>query len=140
MFIGYQRSGSTLVRSLLDAHPSVIIAHELTALKLVEAGVGKRSLYQLLLENSQDRAQNKRQLMHGYNYKVPNQWQGRFDELRVIGDKKAAASTAQLAKNPRLLHWLRNTVATEVKFVHVVRNPYDNIATWCKRHSSTKNK
>ncbi len=132
MFIGYQRSGSTLVRSLLDAHPNAVIAHELSALGFVEAGLGKRQLYQLLLDNSQYYA-DQGQLMVGYDYKVSNQWQGRFDKLRVIGDKKASVSTSQLARNPELLHRLQHTVGTEVKFIHVIRNPYDNIATWCKR-------
>ena len=132
MFIGYPRSGHTLVRSLLDAHPSAIIAHELNALKFVKAGFGKRQLYQLLLDNSRFYAYQG-QSMHGFDYKVPNQWQGRFDKLRIIGDKKAGGSTIQLAKNPKLLHRLRKTVGTEVKFIHVVRNPYDNIVTMCKR-------
>jgi hypothetical protein len=132
MFIGYQRSGSTLVRSLLDAHPNAIIAHELNALRLVAAGFDKRQLYQLLLDNSRSYA-DQGQSMVGYDYKVPNQWQGRFDELRVIGDKKASLSTSRLTESPELLYRLQNTVGTEVKFIHVVRNPYDNIATWCKR-------
>ena len=52
VFIGYPRSGHSLVGSLLDAHPNVIIAHELDALKFVKAGFDKHQLYQLLLENS----------------------------------------------------------------------------------------
>jgi hypothetical protein len=130
MFIGYQRSGHTLVRSLLDAHPNAIIADELNALRFVEAGFGRRQLYQLLLDNSRSYARQG-QSMRGYGYEVPNQWQGRFDELRIIGDKKASGSTIQLANNPELLHRLRRTVATGVKFIHVVRNPYDNIAAMC---------
>ena len=38
MFIGYPRSGHSLVGSLLDAHPNIIIAHELNALQFVVAG------------------------------------------------------------------------------------------------------
>jgi hypothetical protein len=34
----------------------------------------------------------------------------------------------RLAENPELLHRVQKTVAIDVKFVHVVRNPYDNIA------------
>ncbi|MCA1727874.1 MAG: sulfotransferase [Actinobacteria bacterium] len=132
MFIGYPRSGHSLVGSLLDAHPHAIVAHELDALKFVEVGFGKRQLYQLLLDNSHRFAQKGREWT-GYAYEVPNQWQGRFDELRVIGDKKGGRSTLRLAKNPELLHQLQKIVASEIRLVHTLRNPYDNIATMHRR-------
>ena len=132
MFIGYPRSGHSLIGSLLDAHPNVIVAHELDALKYVDAGLGKYRLYQLLLDNSRRFAQRGREWT-GYTYGVPGQWQGRFDKLRVIGDKKGGRSTLQLAENPELLHRLRKTVATDIRFIHTIRNPYDNIATMHKR-------
>jgi hypothetical protein len=132
MFIGYPRSGHSLIGSLLDAHPSAIIAHELDALKFVEAGFNKDQLYQLLLDNSR-RFARKGRAWTGYAYGVPGQWQGRFDKLRVIGDKKGGRSTLQLAENPELLHRLRKTVATDIRFIHTIRNPYDNIATMHKR-------
>ncbi len=61
--------------------------------------------------------------MGQHGYEVSQQWQSRFDELRVISDKKGGYSTLRLAKDPKLLHRLQKTVATDVKFVHVVRNP-----------------
>ena len=128
MFIGYPRSGHSLVGSLVDAHPRAIVAHELDALRFVEAGFGERQLYQLLLDNSRRFARRGREWT-GYAYEVPNQWQGRFDELLVIGDKKGGRSTLRLAEDPGLLRRLRKTVAAEVRFVHTVRNPYDNVAT-----------
>src|SRR4051794_27905037 len=132
MFIGYPRSGHSLIGSLLDAHPSAIIAHELDALKFVAAGFNKDQLYQLLLDNSR-RFARKGRAWTGYTYGVPGQWQGRFDKLHVIGDKKGGRSTLQLAENPELLHRLRKTVATDIRFIHTIRNPYDNIATMHKR-------
>ena len=101
---------------------------KLDALKFVEAGFGKHQLYQLLLDNSRRFAGRGREWT-GYAYEVPNQWQGRFDELRLIGDKKGGRSTLRLARDPGLLHRLRKTVATEIRFVHTIRNPYDNVAT-----------
>ena len=132
MFIGYPRSGHSLIGSLLDAHPNAIIAHELDALKFFKAGFGKHQLYQLLLDNSRRFARRGRGWT-GYAYEVPHQWQGRFDELRVIGDKKGGRSTIRLAEDPELLHRLQKALATEIKFVHAVRNPYDNVATMHKR-------
>jgi hypothetical protein len=137
MFIGYPRSGHSLIGSLLDAHPVAIIAHELDALKFVEAGVDRDRLYYLLLDNSQRSARREREWT-GYTYKVPCQWQGRFDKLQIIGDKKGGKSTLQLAENLNLLHLLQKTVATDVKLIHVVRNPYDNIATIYKHSQGHK--
>ena len=68
-----------------------------------------------------------------YIYDVPNQWYGRFQKLQVIGDKHGEGATLRLQKRPRLLSHLRKTIDGKIKFIHVVRNPYDNISTICKR-------
>jgi hypothetical protein len=47
----------------------------------------------------------------------------------VIGDKKGAGTIKRLQDDPALLDRLRETVGDPVKYVHVLRNPYDNIAT-----------
>ena len=49
MFVGYPRSGHSLVGSLLDAHPNMIIANELNALDLFQKGVNQRTIYYYLL-------------------------------------------------------------------------------------------
>lgn len=128
MFIGYPRSGHSLIGALMDAHPNMIFAHELDALKFVNVGYTKKQIYYLLLSNSRSSAQAGRK-WDRFSYKVPNQWQGDFKELQVIGDKKGEGSTLRLRENPELLSRLRNTIATDIKFIHVVRNPFDNIST-----------
>ena len=52
MFIGYPRSGHSLIGVLLDAHPNTIISHELGALKYLHTGFSKGQIYHLLLEKS----------------------------------------------------------------------------------------
>ena len=52
MFVGYPRSGHSLIGSLLDAHPNMLVAHELSALKYLLAGFRKEQIFYLLLENS----------------------------------------------------------------------------------------
>ena len=53
MFIGYPRSGHSLVGSLLDAHSQVVIAHEMNVLKFIDvAEFTAPELYWLILENS----------------------------------------------------------------------------------------
>jgi hypothetical protein len=132
MFVGYPRTGHSLIGSLLDAHPDIIVAHELNALKLVRYGFSQQQIFYLLLENSQRIAAAGRR-HSGYSYEVPNQWQGRFAKLRVIGDKKGAHSSMCLHKNPELLDILRQRIGGELKFIHVMRNPYDVVSTMTRR-------
>ncbi len=130
MFLGYPRSGHSLVGSLLDAHPDAVIAHELDALRLVQSGFRRNQILSLALANSQTYGQARQ---HIYDYSVANQWQGRFRRIRVIGDKKGGRSTRRLAEAPALLGRLERRMGLPVRFVHVLRNPFDNIATMFTR-------
>ncbi|MBW1679815.1 MAG: sulfotransferase, partial [Deltaproteobacteria bacterium] len=128
MFLGYPRSGHSLIGSLLDAHPDIIIANELHTFRYIRYRFSKRQLFYLLLDNSQ-KFTNQGRTHTGYSYAVPNQWQGRFRRLRVIGDKRGSGSVKKLNLHPGLLQQLRRTVGIDMRFIHTVRNPYDNIST-----------
>lgn len=133
MFVGYPRSGHSLVGSLLDAHPDAVVAHELDALRLFQAGFRRNQVYSMILENDRRFTAKGRRGGGDYGYVVPGQWQGRYRELQVIGDKSAERSTRRLHARPGLLDVLRRQVGDDVRFLHVVRNPYDNIATMWRR-------
>ena len=139
LFIGYPRSGHSLVGSLLDAHPNSIIANELDVLRFVSAGFNRKQIHYLLFRNSQQHSQKGR-TQTGYKYDVPNQWQGRVEKLLVLGDKKGGMTTQRLSKNPLLLHQIQSIIDLPIKFVHVVRNPFDNITTMKFRTDSTINR
>jgi hypothetical protein len=133
-FIGYARSGHTLIATLLNAHPEVVIAHELDAVRFVRHRFGRSQLFSLLLQRDQQFGEIGR-TWSGYRYEVPDQFQGRFERLRVIGDKRARASVLQIAEQPELLDRLRRVVKVPIRVVHVTRNPFDNIATEARRHN-----
>ena len=132
IFIGYPRSGHSLLGSLLDAHPEMVIAHELDVLRLVAAGWSRRALYSRIVDHDATFTASGRQWF-GYDYRVPGQWQGRVSHLRVIGDKKGGITTERLGARPDLLDRLRGTVGVPVRLVHVIRSPYDNITTMARR-------
>jgi hypothetical protein len=132
LFIGYPRSGHSLVGALLDSHSNIVISHELHALKYVVEGVRRDELYWLICENSRVMAQHGR-LWGEYQYRVPGCWQGSFDRLLVLGDKKGGASTSFLSAHPEALERLRTVVENRIKLIHVIRNPYDNIATIARK-------
>ncbi len=133
MFLGYPRSGHSLFGALIDAHPNAIISHELNSLRYLQAGFSRDQIFALILNNSQTFGQAGREWT-GYNYSVPNQWQGRFTELQVIGDKKGGATSVRLHQDPTLLPRLQETVGVPVRFIHVIRNPFDNISTMFRRN------
>lgn len=134
MFIGASRSGHSLVGSLLNAHPHVVIGHQLHALRYVAAGYRRMQLFEMVLRTERRYGRRGRVSNKGrFQYVVPRQWQGRFTELRVIGDKRGATSAELLRVRPELLDRLRSLVGVPIRVVNVVRNPYDTISTMSVR-------
>lgn len=132
MFVGYPRTGHSLIGSLLDAHPNIVIAHELDALKLFHRGFSRQQVFHLLLKNSEKMATAGR-AHSGYSYEVHDQWQGRFEKLQVLGDKKGATSAMRFYLDSGLLDLVKKRIGMELKFIHVMRNPYDVLATMSRR-------
>ena len=91
MFIGYERSGHSLVAALLDAHPNMVIADENYAFRTWERFLPKDktrdNFFQALYTNAVqvatrgERSSDKCKSTLGYMYRVPNQWQGSFDKV-----------------------------------------------------------
>ena len=52
----------------------------------------------------------------------------------MIGDKRGGAVTRAIADHPDFLDRTRALVDVPLRLIHVVRNPFDNIATISKRH------
>jgi hypothetical protein len=132
LFVGCPRSGHSLLGSLLDAHADAVIAHELDALRYVAAGWTRGELYARILLHDREFTAAGREWF-GYDYTVPGQWQGRFRQLRVIGDKRGGVTTQRLAKDPSLLDRLEAVVRVPLRILHVTRNPFDNIVTMARR-------
>jgi hypothetical protein len=133
MFIGYPRSGHSLVGALLDAHPNIVCAYELGALKYLLAGFSRYQILSMVIDSS--RAFVRRGLRADeYNFRVPGQWQGRFSDLLAVGDKHGDGAVLRLHARPWLLARLRRKMARPVRFIHVLRNPFDNISTISRKH------
>ncbi|NNL66265.1 MAG: sulfotransferase [Myxococcales bacterium] len=132
LFAGYPRSGHSLVGALLDAHPEALIAHEQHVLRYVKYGFRREQIFALLAENSARQAENGREVT-GYRYAVPGQWQGRAETLRVIGDKRGGGTVRKLRARPWLLERLERRMRLPIRWLHVIRNPWDNIATIHRR-------
>lgn len=141
MFIGQVKSGGTLLGSLLDAHPDVVLADEVDALYYVSAGFKRDQIYHLLLKGAQREALKGRitaRRLTPYSLAVPGQWQGRFQKIEVIGDSKAGPSTRRFGQEPALLEQLqRMMVDVDLRLIQVIRNPYDPISAMIIRGGRT---
>ena len=137
LFIGYPRSGHSLVGALLDAHENVAMAHELNAIRHQRYGFGRHQILYLILENAAELASRGR-VTSGFDYSVPGQWQGRFRNLEVIGDKKGGGTTRILLCDSGAVRKFRETMGVDVKCLHILRNPFDNIATIARRRRHGK--
>ena len=132
LFIGYRRSGHSLVGALLDAHPEAAMAHGLDVLHHVRYGFSREQIFSLVLENTRERAAQGR-VVTGYSYAVPGQWQGRHRRLRLIGSTRGGATARTIAERPELAERVAARLEVPVRWVHVVRNPFDNISTLALR-------
>jgi len=136
MFLGHPRSGHSLIGSLLDAHPEIVCAHELGVLMHVFGCFSKKQVYYLLLKNSR-MFTTKGRTSSGYSYFVPEQWQGKFKVIRAIGDKQGDGAVLRLQARPWLLKRLKQVINQQFRAFHIIRNPFDNIATISTRHQMT---
>ena len=141
MFIGHTKSGGSLIGSLLDAHPNVILADEVDVLRYIAVGFNRDQIYHLLLKGSYREAMKGRvtaRRLTPYSLAVPEQWQGRYQRLQIIGVSKAGPSTRRFAQEPELMGKLRRVMkSVDTKFIHVIRNPYDPISVMMVRGKRT---
>ena len=95
MFLATAHSGHSLVGSLLDAHPMMLVANEGDIFGRWMKGelTSREDIFQFIFLNSLSCALYSR-WQHGYNYTVPGGWNGHWlhRNLRVIGDKKGGTT------------------------------------------------
>tara|TARA_R110000850_G_scaffold17996_43_gene54711 strand:+ start:294 stop:974 length:681 start_codon:yes stop_codon:yes gene_type:complete len=111
---------------MLNAHPNMVIAHEAHVPNLMSAPMSRRALYASIVHESH--IFQSRDNKGIYSFAIPNQWQGRFHSLKIIGDKRGGAVTRKLAEEPDFLKKLRELTRCPLHLIHAIRNPYDNIS------------
>ena len=141
-FIGYARSGHSIIASLLDAHPNIVMAHEYSLFsqwtRQPALHSNKSWLFSILFTNSKHNSESgmrkRNMIKKGYSLTVPGWWQGKYDNrIYVIGDKAGGMTAKVYRRSPTSFistyHELQKTVNIPIAVIHVLRNPYDNIAT-----------
>jgi hypothetical protein len=135
-FIGFPRSGHTLVGALLNAHSDAVIGFEANALRQIRKSDDRTALFDRIMRADR-RFESLGWRWSGYDYEVQGQWQGRYRRLAVIGDKRGGGSSREIARDPSLLDRLRGTVQVPLRGLVVVRNPFDNVARISTRSKIT---
>jgi len=137
LFLGTPRSGHSLVGMMLNAHRNAVIAHSLDVPRRLAAGYRRNQLYWLILRRDRKFTYRRGSVGAGYDYAIPGQWQGRYESLEVIGHKRGGGASRAFAADPTLFERFARTVGVPMRVIHVVRHPYDSIATISIRHEMT---
>ena len=118
---------------MMDAHPNMIVADTFKIFDQVakpETSWDKAFLFDELYRRSYCSA------TCGWRSHTPSlneSWLGRYTTLKVIGDKHSGIGSKQHAQSPlefaKVYRSLSGTLNIPFRVIHVVRNPYDMIAT-----------
>jgi len=145
LFVGYARSGSSAVGSIIDAHPNAIISHEVNILTpILRKGWEKDKVFSAIIKRSSKL--NKKGRWSGgvkgevYKHVIEGQIKNKNSIINVIGDKKSDKTTRTLRskantdinkrrdKIKRKIDMVQEVTTLPCMFIHVIRNPYDMIS------------
>jgi hypothetical protein len=138
MFLRYKRSGSALLANLLDAHPNIVFVRneELFAKWPRWKEQGPERMFDHLY-NCTLRYKEKPFSANGYTY--PIEGVGYTKEPLVIGHKSSTRRMMELAQDLDKFRAFEEFVGVPLKFVHLVRNPYDMVnARWQQKEFRRK--
>lgn len=132
MFCAPPRSGHTLVASIINAHPNCIISNQMF---ILNEAMNKTTFDKIktMIKNGSRLYGDTRSVTP-----VPK------EEIKVIGDKTGHRTVQYIIDNGyEGLQKLKDIVNMEMKWINVVRNPFDVITTWTLKnrdHLKRKNK
>jgi hypothetical protein len=135
LIVGNGRSGTTIVGSILDAHPRMICANETDASRKSWQNCSRTEILQEIIENSTSNYETGRS-SEGYEYRIGTQPKD-LAAIEIIADKIWNPTIMMLHGAPGLLHELAAQVECPIRLIHCVRHPLDVIATMHQRSGAT---
>lgn len=127
-FIGWARTGHSLVGSLLDAHPNVVISNEFHVYHRFKE-FKRQQLFRNIINDSKQKFDLGRPASEEYYQYINNSYQGTYTRLDAIGDKKGGGTLVKFINNPYIVEDFKKYIKIPVKFILVLRNPIDSITT-----------
>jgi hypothetical protein len=135
LIVGNARSGSSLLGAVLDAHPAAVVANETDGSVNLWRDLAGPEILQLIYETAARNAAAGRP-SEGYRYQIGPPPQSKSD-IRLAGDKTWNPALLMLHGNPGFLPSLEERLGVPVRLVHVIRNPFDTIATMHRRSGAS---
>ena len=136
LFVGYPRSGSSLLGAIINAHPNALVSQERNSVRDVRLGFSAAQIL-FLIRSKELSFKREGSRWSGYDYSVGQGRNVSGNPIELIGDKKAGDSAYYFQQHPRLVDVVVRRLGRDVKFVHPVRNPYDAITTRALRSGSS---
>ena len=154
LIIGFPRSGSSLLGYLLTAHPNMVVADEALHPKQdVRIYSSLDEIFNQILEHDYNMrlrshvwSKLKKSLFNVISTKhriesyvlIHNQYQGRCEHLKVIGNKGSHVSHVNVQnRSTNTLKILKKNLKEKnivLKWIFTVRNPYDMYSTMLRYH------
>ena len=139
LIIGNSRSGSTILGSIVDAHPNAVVANETMASQSFWKGMSKGDIISEIVENSAANYRSGRQ-SEDYQYQIGASPESK-SSVCVYGDKIWNPATLLLHGDYDLISKLESQLAARVVLIASIRNPFDTIATMHRRsHAPIKDR
>jgi hypothetical protein len=135
LIVGNARSGSSLLGAVLDAHPTAVVANETDGSVNLWRDLAGPQILRLIYETAARNAAAGRP-SEGYRYQIGPPPQSKSD-IRLAGDKTWNPALLMLHGNPGFLPSLEERLGVPVRLVHVIRNPFDTIATMHRRSGAS---
>jgi hypothetical protein len=135
LVVGNARSGTTIVGSIIDAHPQMICANETTGSSHRWEGMTGAEIVAEIVENSERQYAAGRESSN-YRYRIETDPK-LFRDILVIADKIWNPTLLLLHGDHGLLGRIEQSVGAPVSIVHCVRNPLDAIATMHRRSGAS---
>lgn len=126
VFMRYKRSGSALLANMLDAHRDIIFPVDRRLAGAYKTYEKSEDIWERVRERAA-RFQEKPYTDNGYSY--PIEGVGHSEAPRIIGHKSTTKDNLLLTEES--LADIREAVGLPLKFIHLVRDPYDQVnARW----------
>ena len=135
-FVGHPCSGHSIVGSLIDSHPHMVVSHEFTVFQKLSSGFlapTKSEIFNALWNFDRNMSLMRSYNIKGYTLAVDGLYKGKYvDHIDVIGDKRGDGTVQLFIDHPS--NWssvynILQSLNVTLKVIHVIRNPYDNIAS-----------
>jgi len=122
LFIGYGRSGHSVIANILNSHPNILISDEIGIIK--ENLKSKTAIINRIINHGKKHPPryNSINKVEYKEFNIPK------TTINVIGDKHANQNTKYISRNFNLFENFRVN-SPNLKLIHVIRNPYDIITT-----------